>query len=897
MPRYHLRTLGGLALVRTDQGSDEEALSNSKALLILALLATRPGYSARRIDVAELLWPEGDRPRALRALRQALFYLSRYANTVLERSEDTLTLDPATVSVDLWEFDRAVAAGDHPTVIALARGSFAAGQERKVGAEAEQWIEGVNARIAVGLEVAYVREIERTLGEGDGAGAMRLAKAFAELNPLDEQRQRLLTQTLVATGDQVGALQALEAYRQLSLQALDEEPSPDLEARLQSMRDELRLSAASAPPVLAPAPQAPAPPVERERVSLPALMIRGRPIGKTALTIAGGAALLVVLLAVALARPRGAREPVDPFDGIQGRLLAVARTGSTLRVVALGIRGTTVSVAERSDLQPTDLPAPDGRTIATTFQTPQGWDLALRADGEPPSVVTSAAGDEYPVAWSPDGRHLLYAQRRLLADGRTQSFRLGMYDVATGVARRLLRTLESREFPTAAWSPDGTRIAFTADVQGAPEVFLIDFNGANLRRLSRDPAWDGDPAWSPDGEWIAFVSRRAGTAEVYGVRPDRTDLQRLTRGAGDKRRPVWLSPMTLAVLVGDGENESALELIDTFTGRRERVEAPPGLVALIAHPDPPNPWLERLAITPRVQLASPGQYLALGTTATGPGEAPLTMVFPIEWSVSDPEVARIEASGHVRILGAGRAQIIASAAGWRADTITLYSVPLAERDVPVTFAEDWTQGLDLGRWRAFGDPVPETRAADGPDGGAVLVNRGDEFFASGVITREAFPLRGALGVEVEGAMPFTGKLHQEFGVALYAEDHPDSTLASGAAPALVEFRVRGPSGAGPAAAWIATPKQRVALPLPANPDQWHTYALQVLDDGRVELMVDGRMYWQAPEPLADRSRSVRIGLGFQSFETEIRHGRVRVFMPPRYYIPEVVLEEESPHAP
>jgi hypothetical protein len=457
--------------------------------------------------------------------------------------------------------------------------------------------------------------------------------------------------------------------------------------------------------------------------------------------------------------------------------------------------------------------------------------------------------------------------------------------------------LESREFPTAAWSPDGTRIAFTADARGVPEVFLVDFDGRNLRRLSRHPAWDGDPSWSPDGERIAFVSRRDGIAEVYGVRPDRTDLQRLTRGAGDKHRPVWLSPMVLAVLVGDDETTRQLELLDTFTGLRARVDAPPGLVALVGYPDPPVPWLDRLVITPRIQLASPGQYVAFGTTATGPGEAPLTTAFPIEWSVSDPEVARIEASGHVRMLGAGRTQIVASAAGWRADTVTVYSVPLAERDVPVTFAEDWTRGLDLERWRPFGDPVPETRAAGGPDGGAVLANRGDEFFASGVITREAFPLRGGLGVEVEGAMPFTGKLHQEFGVALYADDHPDSSLASGAAPALVEFRVQGPSGAGPAAAWIATPEQRVALPLPASPDQWHTYALQVLDDGRVELMVDGHMFWRAPEPLADRGGSVRIGLGFQSFETEIRHGRVRVFMPPRYYIPEVVLEEESPPSP
>ena len=892
MTRYHLRTLGGLALVRTDQGSDEEALSNSKALLILALLATRPGYSARRIDVAELLWPEGDRARSLRALRQALFYLSRYADAVLERTEDTLTLDPGIVTVDLWEFDRAVAAGNHGTVIALARGPFAAGQERKVGAEAEHWIESVNTRIAIGLEVAYPREIGRALSDGASADGVRLARAFAALNPLDEQRQRLLAQTLLTTGDQVGALQALEAYRQLSLQTLDEAPSPELEARLQAMRDDLRPPSAQAPRT-----QAPPPPVAREPASQPIFVIGGRPVGRAALIVAGGAVLLVLLLAVTLARPREPRAPGDPFAGLQRRLLAVARSGNTLHLVTLGLRGTAVSVTALPDLRPTDLPAPDGRTVATTVQTPQGWDLAARSGTEAPRALASMPGDEYPVAWSPDGRYLVYAHRRLLRDGRTQSFRLGLYDLAADTARVLVRSLESREFPTAAWSPDGSRIAFTADAQGVPEVFLVDFDGNNLRRLSRDPAWDGDPSWSPDGERLAFVSRRGGTAEVYGVRPDRTDLQQLTRGGGDKHRPVWLSPTTLAVLAGDEESGRVLELVDTFTGRRERAEAPADLVALVAHSDPPVAWLDRLTITPRVHLVSPGQYLALGTTATSSDDAPLAIPFPIEWSVTDAAVARLDAPGRIWVLREGRAAIIASAAGWRADTVLVDAVPLAERAAPVVFEEDWTRGLDRERWRPFGDPMPRAPPTGGPDGAGVFANYGDEFFASGVVTRDAFPVREGLGVEVEGRMRFTGKLHQEFGLALYDEEHSDSALASGAALALVEFRVRGPSGEGPAEAWIATPERRMALPPPSRPDAWHTYALQLLPDGGIELIVDGRMLWRAPEPLARRGGSVRIGLGFQSFETEILHGRVRVSTPPRYYLPEVLRDGGQQRAP
>jgi Tol biopolymer transport system component/DNA-binding SARP family transcriptional activator len=874
--------------VRTDQAADEEALSNSKTLLILALLATRPGHSARRADVAELLWPDSDRARALRALRQAVFFLSGHADEVLGRTEDTLTLDPEVVSVDLWDFDRAIAAGDHATAIELARGPFAAGQERKVGSEAEHWIEAVNARIAVGLEVAYAREIERARVEGDGARAVRLARAFAALNPLDEERQGLLARTLLAAGDQVGALQTLEEYRQVSAQTLGEALPPELEARLQAVRDDLRRGAA---PVI-PARPADAPPDDRERrVSGPVFTVRGHPVTRTALITVGGVALFALIIILAL--PRKAPPAADSLAGLEAGLLAVARTGNTLRVLELAVRDTTVTVTERKELQPTDLPAPDGRTVATTFQAPQGWDLAVRPGSDSQRVLTSAPGDEYPVEWSPDSRYLIYAHRRLLADGRTQSFALGVVDLTADTAWRLAPALESREFPTAAWSPDGTRIVFTGDVRGEPDVFLAGFTGASPRNLTRHIAWDGDPSWAPDGGQIAFVSRRGRNADVYSVRPDGTDLRRLTRTDTDERRPLWVSSTVLAMLVGDDE-ERDLQLLDTFTGQDRRVDgAPPGLVALVARPDRSRPWLDRLAIAPRVRQASPGQHLTLEAQATGSTGEPFPTALPIEWSVSDSEIARVEGPGLVRILGAGPARIVASAAGWRGDTLTVFSVPLAERVVTPVFVEDWTGGLHRERWRPFGDPIPRARRTGGPDGSGVFTNRGDAFFASGAVTHEAFPLRGGLGVEVEGRMSFTGKLHQEFAVALYETDHPDSTLASGTAPALVEFRVRGPSGAAAAEAWIATPDRRVALPLPPRPDAWHTYTLQVLTDGGLELIVDGQLLWRAPEPMVRQAESVRIGLGYQSFETEILHGRLRIYTPPRYYLPDVTLEDDS----
>lgn len=890
MARYRLRTLGGLALVRTDPPSDAEALANSKALLILAYLATRPAHTARRAEVAELLWPESDRSRALRALRQALFFLSGHADEVLQRTDDVLALDPELLEVDLWALERAAAAEEHGAVIEVYQGPFAAGLEHKVGSEAEHWIEGVNARIAVALEVAYVREVARASSEGDGARAVRLARAFAALNPLDEQRQRLLARTLVQAGDRLGALQALEEFRQLSLNAMDEAPSPELEARLEAIRAELLQGDGPAAPV--PTAPAQAAPAALPRRSGPVFTVRGRPVSRTAVAAAGGVLLLALLASLLV--PRGSRSAASPLADLDAQVLAVARQGNQARVVELTLRDQGVSAADRADLRETDLPAPDGRVVATTVQAPDGWNLAVREGTGAPRVLTGAPGDEYPVEWSPDGRYLVYAHRRILADGRTQSYALAVHDLAADTSWRL-SSLESADTPSADWSPDGTRIAFTADVRGAPDVFLVDFNGANLRDLTRHPAWDGEPAWSPNGERIAFVSRRARNTDLYSVRPEGGDLQRLTQTGEDERCPIWVSPGAVAALVG-GEDEGTLVVLDTYTGQRHAPGGPPDLVTLLAPRGRLPPWLDRLSIVPRVSRGSPGQVLTLQVEATGSNGQPLSGSPPVEWSVTDPAVAGLVAPGRVRITAAGQTAVIATAAGWRADTLTLFAVPLAERPAAPVFVETWGQGLQGDRWRPFGDPAPVTRPAGGPEDAGVFGNNGDAFFASGAVTAQAFPLKDGLGVEVDARMRFTGKLHQEFGLALYSEPPPDSILASGTAPALVELRIRGPSGTSGAEAWIATPERREALPPPPDPGVWHRYALQVLADGGIELVVDGRMLWRAATPLAHRASAVHVGLGFQSFETEILHGRVRVFTPPRYYLPEVTLED-VPAAP
>jgi TolB protein len=60
------------------------------------------------------------------------------------------------------------------------------------------------------------------------------------------------------------------------------------------------------------------------------------------------------------------------------------------------------------------------------------------------------------------------------------------------------------------------------------ELYVVNRDGSNLRRLTNHPASDITPTWSPSGTQIAFTSDRTGTPQIYIVGADGLGLQKLT---------------------------------------------------------------------------------------------------------------------------------------------------------------------------------------------------------------------------------------------------------------------------------------------------------------------------------------------------------------------------------
>jgi dipeptidyl aminopeptidase/acylaminoacyl peptidase len=137
-------------------------------------------------------------------------------------------------------------------------------------------------------------------------------------------------------------------------------------------------------------------------------------------------------------------------------------------------------------------------------------------------------------AWSPDGSKIAFTRETL-----------GISVVnADGSDRRNL-TPDLRD-SGPDWSPDGSKLVFSSSSQGPDEVRLVNSDGSNARDVV--PGWQ--PVWSADGQ-IAFTRGHVDTSEVRVVKPDGLNDHRIADGLD----PSWSSDgKRLALTRPDSKN-------------------------------------------------------------------------------------------------------------------------------------------------------------------------------------------------------------------------------------------------------------------------------------------------------------------------------------------------------
>lgn len=160
-------------------------------------------------------------------------------------------------------------------------------------------------------------------------------------------------------------------------------------------------------------------------------------------------------------------------------------------------------------------------------------------------------------------------------DGTCRELYLMDYDGKN--QRRKTRDQSLALFP--AWSPDNSRIAFTSYRGGGTHVYLLDVLSGSLSRVTSYPGMNSQPTWHPDGKELCLVMSQPGNVELFrlplgsrGGKPQRLSFKRSTEASPcwspDGRRILFTSDRNgrAAIFVMDANGTNVQSLTDSIRG-------------------------------------------------------------------------------------------------------------------------------------------------------------------------------------------------------------------------------------------------------------------------------------------------------------------------------------------
>jgi dipeptidyl aminopeptidase/acylaminoacyl peptidase len=178
--------------------------------------------------------------------------------------------------------------------------------------------------------------------------------------------------------------------------------------------------------------------------------------------------------------------------------------------------------------------SPDGRWIAFTSSRADDKSqiFVIRPDGGEAIQLTTAETGAGGFDWSPDGKTIAFTASDPVSDEvkarkdfygdyslvRREYTHTHLWTVDVAEALRSpqpgKRRTSGKDYTVSGfdWSPDGTRIAFSATInpdlnsRETSDIYVLDLASDKVRKVVDQPGPDSSPLWSPDGRSILFSS-------------------------------------------------------------------------------------------------------------------------------------------------------------------------------------------------------------------------------------------------------------------------------------------------------------------------------------------------------------------------------------------------------
>ncbi|HKZ77953.1 MAG TPA: CHRD domain-containing protein [Pyrinomonadaceae bacterium] len=220
--------------------------------------------------------------------------------------------------------------------------------------------------------------------------------------------------------------------------------------------------------------------------------------------------------------------------------------------------------------------SPDGSRIVFTTDRDKVCDFfscyseiyLMSADGSNPVRLTNNTANDTSPVWSPDGNKIAFQSNR------NGNYEIYVINADGSNAVRLTNNIDFDVLPS--WSPDGNKLAFQRGINAEAEIYVMNANGSNQIRITNngnsgktskgefsgdviiepDGVEDTEPAWSPNGTRIAFSTNRDGHYEIYLMNTDGASQTRLTNDTSVQSGiPAWSPDGTKIVFTSANIND------------------------------------------------------------------------------------------------------------------------------------------------------------------------------------------------------------------------------------------------------------------------------------------------------------------------------------------------------
>jgi Tol biopolymer transport system component len=153
----------------------------------------------------------------------------------------------------------------------------------------------------------------------------------------------------------------------------------------------------------------------------------------------------------------------------------------------------------------------------------------------PPSEIISTA-----PAWSPDGTRIAYSVLEPGDDGGISSGGIWLMN-ADGSGKVQITDIVPDE-TAAAWSPDGSQLLFASGwtATQVPDIYIARADGSEVIQVtSTADAPEANPVWSPDGLQIVFSAYSEAGWDLFVANADGTDVTPVVSDDSETFAPDW----------------------------------------------------------------------------------------------------------------------------------------------------------------------------------------------------------------------------------------------------------------------------------------------------------------------------------------------------------------------